>query len=82
MKPEWHVYILQCGDDTLYTGSTNDLESRIEKHKSGKGAKYTRSRKVLGLLYSERCKGRSAALKRENEIKSLSRSEKFSLMNL
>jgi putative endonuclease len=80
-KDYWFLYILECGDGSLYTGITNNLEKRIEAHKNGTGAKYTRGRLPLKLLYNEKCKNRSAASKREIEVKKLSRAEKLSLIN-
>ena len=74
------VYILRCADDTLYCGWTNDLEHRIRTHNSGKGAKYTRSRLPVELVYSEAADSPSAALRRECEIKKLSRREKLELI--
>jgi len=76
----WHVYILECGDGTLYTGITNDLKRRVEEHNAGTGAKCTRSRLPVKLVYSERKRNRSYASKREAAIKSLSRSEKLKLI--
>ncbi|HBR69299.1 MAG TPA: endonuclease [Rhodospirillaceae bacterium] len=76
----WTVYILECGDQSLYTGITNDLEARISAHESGKGAKYTKGRGPFRLVYREKHKSRSAASKRETEIKSLSRNEKLRLL--
>jgi len=77
----WVVYILECADGSLYTGITNDLESRIAAHESGKGAKYTKGRGPFTLLYQEECDTRSIATKREISIKSLSREEKRKLCN-
>lgn len=79
-KKSWQAYILKCGDGSLYTGSTNDLESRIKTHSSGNGAKYTRSRLPVELVYKEKMFSRSAAAKREAEIKKLSRKEKLVLI--
>ena len=76
----WYLYILRCGDGTLYTGITTDVEKRLEAHRSGKGAKYTRGRGPLELVYSEECGDHSAALKRELEIKALTREEKQKLI--
>ncbi len=78
-KNTWRLYILRCADGTLYTGVTNGLKDRIEAHNAGKGAKYTRGRGPLKLLYSEKCVDRGAALRREWEIKKLSRTEKLAL---
>lgn len=75
----WFVYILLCEDNSLYTGSTNDLEKRFKAHKEGKGGKYTRSHKPIKIVYSEKYETKSAALKREIGIKSLSRAEKLKL---
>ena len=79
MEGNWYLYILRCGDGTLYTGITNDVEKRLAAHRSGKGAKYTRGRSPLELVYGEELPDHSAALKREHEIKSLSRQEKEKL---
>jgi len=76
----WKLYILRCGDGSLYTGITTDVEKRLEAHRSGKGAKYTRGRGPLELVYSEDCGDHSAALKRELEIKALTREEKNKLI--
>ena len=76
----WYLYILRCGDGSLYTGITTDVEKRLEAHKSGKGAKYTRGRGPLELVYREQCGDHSAALKRELEIKALSREEKLKMI--
>ena len=76
MDNSWKLYILRCGDGTLYTGITTDVEKRLEAHRSGKGAKYTRGRGPLELVYREECGDHSTALKRELEIKKLSREEK------
>jgi len=77
----WHVYILRCNDDTLYTGITTDLKRREQEHnESPKGAKYTRLRRPVKLVYSERCDDKSSASKREYEIKQLSRKEKLELV--
>jgi len=76
----WTVYILKCADDTLYTGITNDLMRRLAQHNAGQGAKYTRSRRPVKLVYKEASEGRSSATKREIEIKALSRAEKLVLI--
>lgn len=72
----WYLYVLQCGDNTLYTGITNDLERRIKQHDNGTASRYTRSRLPVTLAYQERCRGRSSALKKEYAMKQLSRKEK------
>ena len=76
----WYVYLLRCGDDTLYCGSTNDLQKRLQLHRAGKGAKYTRGRGPLELVYWEELPSQSDALKRERAIKTLSRPEKLNLI--
>lgn len=76
----YYVYILQCADGTLYTGSTNDPVRRAAVHNSGKGAKYTRSRLPVKLVYQEEAKDWSAALRREAAIKKLTRAEKKTLI--
>ena len=76
MEKIWTVYILECGDGTLYTGITDDLERRLRAHETGKGAKYTRGRGPLTLVHTEEVEDKSAALKREHSIKKLSRAEK------
>ena len=80
MESNWYLYILRCKDDTLYTGITNDVEKRLEAHRSGKGAKYTRGRAPLELVYREACGSHSEALKREHQIKKLTRQEKERLL--
>lgn len=76
----WYLYILRCKDNTLYTGITTDVEKRLEAHRAGKGAKYTRGRGPLELVYTEECGDHSAALRREIEVKALSREEKLRLI--
>ena len=77
---DWYVYMLRCGDGTLYTGITDDVEKRLAAHRVGKGAKYTRGRAPLELVYQEDCGTHSQALKRELEIKALRREEKEKLI--
>lgn len=77
----WFVYILECKDKSFYTGITNDLERRLRAHNSGKGAKYTKARLPVRLIYRESHKTREDSLKREIEIKKLKRSEKLDLIN-
>ena len=79
MEKQWVVYILQCGDDSLYTGITDNFQRRLAVHQAGKGAKYTRGRGPLTLRYLETCEDHSAALRREIQIKSMTRKEKLSL---
>ncbi len=79
MEKQWVLYILECGDGSLYTGITDDLEKRLKAHASGRGAKYTRGRGPLELLYREVCGSHSDALKRECAVKALPREEKLKL---
>lgn len=76
----WYVYMLQCRDGSLYTGCTDDVERRLAVHNSGKGAKYTRSRLPVTLVYQEAVPDKSAALRREAAIKRLTRSRKLALL--
>ena len=76
----WYLYILRCGDGTLYTGITTDVHRRLEAHRQGRGAKYTRGRGPLELIYQEECGTHSEALKRELAVKQMSRAEKETLM--
>lgn len=78
----YYVYILKCNDGSLYTGITTDLERRLAEHKNGKGAKYTRAKKVGKVVYVERKRNRSTASRREAEIKSWTREKKLSLTKL
>lgn len=80
MGAKWWLYILRCGDGSLYTGITMDVQARLEQHRSGKGAKYTRGRGPLELVYTEECEDHSTALKRELQIKSLTRQQKTELI--
>lgn len=80
MEPIWYVYILRCADDTLYTGISTDVEKRLQAHRTSRGAKYTRSRCPLTLVYREVCGSHSQALKREYQIKSMTRAEKLRLI--
>ena len=80
MEKQWVVYILSCKDGTLYTGITDRLEHRLKAHNEGKGAKYTRGRGPVKLLWQEQCPDHSCALRREIQIKRLSRSEKLALI--
>ena len=80
MESLWYLYILRCKDNTFYTGITTNVEKRLVAHCSGKGAKYTRGRAPLELVYQESCGSHSNALKREAEIKKLSRAAKEMLV--
>jgi predicted GIY-YIG superfamily endonuclease len=82
MDKVWFVYLLRCGDGSLYCGITDDVLRRLEAHRSGKGAKYTRGRGPLELVYTEECESYSAALKREAAIKKLKRQEKLRLAGI
>ena len=78
----YYVYILECSDKTLYTGIATDVKRRLDEHNnSDKGAKYTKIRRPLKLVYSEESENRSSASKREYEIKKLSREKKLELIN-
>jgi len=78
----YYVYILQCSDNSLYTGITTDLERRVFEHNnSEKGAKYTKIRRPVILVYNEKCENRSIASKREYEIKKLSRTKKLNIID-
>lgn len=80
MISQWFVYILECSDSTLYTGITNNLEKRVEDHNSGFGAKYTRVRTPVKLVYYEKYNNRSEASKREYIVKGFSRAKKLMLV--
>jgi len=79
---QWSVYILRCADDSLYTGITTDVSRRLDQHNGlvKNGAKYTRNRQPVELVYQENANSRSAACKREYAIKSLSKSQKEQLI--
>ena len=77
----WVVYILKCADGSLYTGVTNNLKKRVLAHQEGKGAKYTKGRLPLKVIYHEKLPNRSEALKREIVIKQLDRLEKLKLIS-
>ena len=79
MKDKAYTYMVECSDGTLYTGWTFDLQKRINAHNSGKGAKYTRSRRPVKLVYYETFDSKSEAMKREIEIKKLKRKDKLKL---
>lgn len=76
----YYVYLLKLSDTTIYTGITTDVSRRFQEHADGKGGRYTRSRKVVEVLYTEKFKDRSSALKREAEIKKLPRQKKLELI--
>lgn len=76
----WHVYILRCGDDSLYVGISNDVEARVKRHNAGQGAAYTRSHLPVLLIWSECVESESAARKREAQIKGWTRHKKLNLV--
>lgn len=76
----WYLYILRCGDGSLYTGITTDVEKRLEAHRTGRGAKYTRGRGPLELVYREACGGHSDALRRELAVKKMTRGQKIQMI--
>jgi putative endonuclease len=76
----WRVYIVRCADDTLYTGVTNRLQARMKTHNGTRGAKYTRSRRPVVLVWSTRCRSRGEALSLERAIKQLTRRQKEALI--
>ena len=81
MKTNYYIYILECADNTLYTGYTNDLDNRLKAHNAGKGAKYTKSRLPVKLVYSETFDNKKEAMSREWFIKHrLTREEKLELI--
>ncbi|MCC6711187.1 MAG: GIY-YIG nuclease family protein [Candidatus Pacebacteria bacterium] len=80
MTQPWFVYIVHCADQTLYIGISDNLGKRIANHNAGKGAKYTRGRTPVKLVYQEKHPGRSTASKREAELKKLTKQEKLKLV--
>ncbi|MDT8316852.1 MAG: GIY-YIG nuclease family protein [bacterium] len=81
--PDWYIYIVKCSDESLYTGITRDVERRVEEHNSNDllGARYTRSRRPVTLVYEESAGSRSEATKREAAIKKLGKNEKKDLIS-
>ena len=77
----WCVYLIRCGDGTLYAGMTNDLRKRLAAHEAGRGARYTRGRGPLTVVHVERKRSRSSALKREAALKRLDRRAKLALLD-
>ncbi|MCF8009557.1 MAG: GIY-YIG nuclease family protein [Halanaerobiales bacterium] len=77
----YYIYILKCADQTYYTGYTNDLNRRVKEHNDGQGAKYTKGRRPVKLVYSEKYSSKSKAMQREYEIKQLRREEKIKLFD-
>jgi putative endonuclease len=80
MNRRWTVYILRCGDGTLYTGISNDLERRVAAHQNGTGARYTRGRRPVRVVLAESAADRGAALRREAEIRRMTRERKMELV--
>ena len=80
MERPWQLYLLRCGDGTLYTGIALNAQKRFLAHQKGRGAKYTRGRGPLELVYTEVCPSHSDALKRELEVKAMSRADKERLI--
>lgn len=80
MERKWFVYILNCADGTLYTGITNDLDRRIKAHNAGTASKYTRVRRPVSIVYSEEVETKGDALRRELQIKRLTRSGKMAII--
>lgn len=79
--PLWYVYLLRCSDDTFYTGITTDLQRRVNEHNtSTSGAAYTRGRRPVKLIYTEKCDSRAAATRREYQIRKLRRKQKEELI--
>ncbi|HTK04413.1 MAG TPA: GIY-YIG nuclease family protein [Candidatus Eisenbacteria bacterium] len=76
----WHVYLVRCADGTLYTGITTDLKRRVAVHNAGKGAKYTRARLPVKLVWHEGAAGESAAKRREHEVRTMERADKLRLI--
>ena len=76
----WTLYVLRCGDDTLYTGVTTDVERRLAEHQAGRASRYTRGRLPVTLVYQERAATRSDALRREAAVKRMTRDEKTRLV--
>ena len=76
----WQIYIIECKDDKLYTGITNNLNRRLSEHNSGHGGRFTKFRRPVKLVYHQEVSNKSEALRREIEIKKLARSEKISLI--
>ncbi|MGI9331484.1 MAG: GIY-YIG nuclease family protein [Gammaproteobacteria bacterium] len=77
----WHVYMLRCADQTLYTGVTKDLQARLSQHNRGKASRYTRARLPVEIVYTEPAADHGSALRREMQIKKLARSDKEQLIN-
>lgn len=81
MEQKWYVYILQCADGTLYTGITNNLDRRLKAHNAGTASKYTRTRRPVMMVYQEEEESKGEALRRELQIKAMSRQQKKALLS-
>jgi len=82
MSRSWSVYLLRCGDGTLYCGISPDVVARLEAHRAGKGARYTKGRGPLDLVHVEACRDKASAMRRERAIKRMSRAAKLALADL
>ena len=80
LTPKWFVYVVRCADRSLYTGVTTDADRRVAEHNDGRGARYTRSRGPVALVYLEKAEDRGAALRREHEIKCMAPEDKRRLV--
>jgi len=78
--PDWSVYLVRCADGTFYAGSTTDVAARVRAHNEGRGAKYTSGRRPVSVVYRELCASRSAAFRREHQLKRLTRAQKEALV--
>jgi putative endonuclease len=78
----YYVYMVRCGDGSLYTGWTRDVSARVSRHNAGTGAKYTRSRLPVRLVYTRACTSRSEAMREERALKKLSRTDKLHVVRL
>lgn len=78
--PPWSVYLLECADGTLYCGISNDVPARVAAHDAGTGARYTRGRGPVRLVWREECGTRGAALRREHQVKAMTRAQKLALI--
>jgi putative endonuclease len=78
--PGWSVYLLRCADGTLYAGSTNNVDGRVRAHNDGRGARYTSGRRPVSVVYEEACGTMSDALRREHQLKRLTRAQKEALI--
>ena len=82
LESPWHVYLVRCGDGSLYTGITKEVNRRLKQHNAGTASRYTRSRRPVKLVYQENHPDQSSALKREAAIKAMTRQEKLTMIRL